>query len=95
MFWGYTGRNVLYSYSVDPLYYQYYKGLIGSGAEGGGGLGGGSSRPQNVLRYSNNGNGDGYFAGAVADSFAINIRALQDTIPVSALRAAWLRDQAK
>jgi hypothetical protein len=89
--WGYTGRNVLLAYSMDPLYYEYYKGLIGTGAEGGGGLGGGSSRPQNVLRYSNIGNGDGFFAGAVADSFAINIRAMQDTIPVSALRDAWLR----
>ncbi|MDB5104876.1 MAG: hypothetical protein JWP91_2565 [Fibrobacteres bacterium] len=91
MLWGYTGRNVLHSYSVDPLYYQYYKGLIGTGAEGGGGLGGGSSRPQNVLRYSNIGNGDGFFTGAAADSFAINIRALRDTIPISALRDAWLR----
>lgn len=91
MEWGYTGRNVLIAYSVDPLYYEYYKGLIGTGAEGGGGLGGGSSRPQNVLRYSNIGNGDGYFCGAVADSFAINIRAVRDTIPVSALRNAWLR----
>ena len=94
MQWGYTGRNVLYAYSVDPDYYQYYKGLIGSGAEGGGGLGGGSSRPQNVLRYSNVANGEGYFAGAVADSFAVHIRAAQDTIPVSVLREAWLRDQA-
>lgn len=95
MFWGYTGRNMLHAYSVDPLYYEYYKGLIGTGAEGGGGLGGGSSRPQNILPYTNIENGMGYFAGAVADSFAINIRALQDTIPVSALRDAWLRDQAK
>lgn len=94
MQWGYTGRNVLYAYSVDPQYYQYYKGLIGSGAEGGGGLGGGSSRPQNVLRYTNVGNGEGYFAGAVADSFAVHIRAMRDTIPVAALREAWLRDQA-
>lgn len=94
MQWGYTGRNVLYAYSVDPQYYQYYKGLIGSGAEGGGGLGGGSSRPQNVLRYSNVANGQGYFAGAVADSFAVHIRAAQDTIPVSVLREAWLRDRA-
>lgn len=93
--WGYTGRNVLRAYSVDPLYYEYYKSLIGSGMEGGGGLGGGSSRPQNVLRYSNIGNGDGFFTGAAADSFAINIRAVQDTIPVSDLRAAWLRDRAK
>ena len=94
--WGYTGRNVLVSFSVDPLYYEYYKGLIGTGAEGGGGLGGGSSRPQNVLRFSNIVKGDGYFAGAVADSFAINIRAVRDTIPVSALRDAWLRsDLAK
>jgi hypothetical protein len=92
--WGYTGRNVLYAYAVDPLYAQYYKGLIGSGAEGGGGLGGGSSRPQNVLRYTNVANGEGYFAGAVADSFAVQIEAAQDTIPVSVLRAAWLRDQA-
>jgi len=92
--WGYTGRNVLRAYAVDPQYYQYYKGLIGSGAEGGGGLGGGSSRPQNVLRYSNVANGEGFFAGAVADSFAVNIRALRDTVAVSALREVWLKDQA-
>lgn len=92
--WGYTGRTVMRAFSVDPLYYEYYKGLIGSGAEGGGGLGGGSSRPQNILRYTNVRNGEGYFAGAVSDSFAIQIRAVQDTIPVSVLRDAWLRDQA-
>jgi hypothetical protein len=95
MLWGYTGRNVLHSYSVDPLYYEYYKGLIGSGAEGGGGLGGGSSRPQNVLRYSSIRNGDGFFTGAAADSFAIHIRALRDTVPISALREAWRKDQAE
>lgn len=92
--WGYTGRTVMRAYAVDPLYYEYYKGLIGSGAEGGGGLGGGSSRPQNVLRYTNIRNGEGYFAGAVADSFAINVRAAYDTIPVASLRETWLKDQA-
>ncbi|MDB5049701.1 MAG: hypothetical protein JWO30_2772 [Fibrobacteres bacterium] len=93
LLWGYTGRNVLYAYSVDPLYYEYYKGLIQSGTESGSGLGGSSSRPQNILRYSNVKNGDGYFSAAIVDSFAVNIRAVRDTIPVSALRDAWIRDQ--
>lgn len=93
LLWSYTGRNVMRAYSVDPLYYEYYKGLVQSGTDGGGGLGGGSSRPQNVLRHTNVRNGDGYFSGAVADSFAIHIKAVRDTIPVPALRAAWLRDQ--
>jgi hypothetical protein len=93
LLWGYTGRNVLHAYSVDPLYYEYYKGLITSGTDQDGGLGGGSSRPQNVLRYSNVANGDGYFSAAVADSFALQLKAVRDTIPISALRAAWRRDQ--
>lgn len=93
LLWGYTGRNVLRSFSVDPLYYEYYKGLIQSGVDVGPGLGGGSSRPQNVLRYSNIENGDGYFSGAVADSFAVELKAMRDTVPISALRSAWRRDR--
>ncbi len=93
--WGYTGRNVLHAYSVDPLYYEYYKGLIQSGTSTGSGLGGGSSRAQNVLRYSNVANGDGYFSAAIADSFAIQIQAVRDTIPVSALRNAWMRTKGR
>jgi len=95
LLWGYTGRNVMYAHSVDPLYFEYYKGLIATGGENDGGPGGGSSRPQNVLRYSNVENGDGYFTGAALDSFAFELKAVRDTIPVSLLRAAWEKSRNK
>ncbi len=92
LLWGYTGRNVMMAYSTDPLYFEYYKGLIQSGTDNDAGLGGGSSRAQNVLRYSNVVNGDGYFSSAVVDSFAFELKAMKDTIPVRALKSAWEKE---
>lgn len=95
LLWGYTGRNVLVAHSVDPLYFEYYKGSIQGGMDSDGGLGGGSTRAQNVLRYTNVENGDGYFSAAMADTFAFELRAVRDTIPVGALKAAFEKEKAK
>lgn len=95
MLLGYTGRTVLYGYSVDPVYWEYYRYMWQSGSAQGAGLGGGNSRAQNVLPFTNVENGDGYFCGAVADSVAFHVQAAKDTLDNAALRAAWLADKAK
>lgn len=95
MLLGYTGRTVLYGYAVDAAYWEYYRYLQQSGTGQAAGFGGGNSRAQNVLPFTNVENGEGYFCGAVADSVAFHVEAAKDTLDNAALRAAWLADKAK
>ncbi len=80
LLFGYTGRNVLYFYAVDSLYYEYYRRYKSPG-------------DKTLLPYSNVENGDGYFIGAVLDSLSFVLTSQRDTIPVSDLRRAWLKSK--
>lgn len=86
---GHTGRTVLRGYATDPLYWEYYKALVQTGTDQQSGLGGGNSRAQNALPYTNVENGVGYFCGAVADSVAFHLAAAKDTVANALLRSAW------
>jgi len=78
---GYTGRNVFYAYSMDTSYALHLNGL---------------STSNTALPYTNISGGTGYFSGAAADSVSLYVmNPSADTIAVSALRAAWCRDQRK
>lgn len=82
---GYTGKNTLYIYATDPSYPTYNASL--QGVAGG---------DRTTIAYSNIQGGSGYFAGALVDSFSINVFALaSDTFPVRQLRAAACREAWK
>jgi hypothetical protein len=80
LLFAYTGRNVLYYYAVDSLYYEYYRRYLAAGSN-------------TQLNYSNVENGDGYFTGAALDSLAFVLTSARDTIPVQVLRKAWLESE--
>lgn len=78
-YFGYTGRNRIYAWNVDSLYYEHFKVLSGETGDG---------------RYSvpNIQGAKGYFTGAGVDSAAFDLEiANADTIGVGVLRAAWCK----
>ncbi len=97
----YTGHCVLYFYSVDSLYINYQRGInppqiLNLGGGGGGNGGGGRNRaPANIVHFSNIQGGDGFFTAAALDSFVVEMKAVQNTIPVPALHQAWAKDQQR
>jgi hypothetical protein len=74
---GYTGRNRLYGWAVDSLYYEHYKALTGETGDG-------------QYEYSNIKGGKGYFTGAILDSATFDLEAaFPDTVQVTRLRTIW------
>lgn len=74
---GYTGRNTIYSWSVDSLYYEYYRTLTGQTGDG-------------QYSVTNIKGGKGYFTGAAKDSVSFQLEAsFADTVPVPRLNQIW------
>jgi len=74
---GYTGRNRIYAWAVDSLYYEHYKALTGDVGDG-------------QYEYTNVKGGKGYFTGAILDSATFDLEAaFPDTVQVTRLRAVW------
>ncbi|MEK7392463.1 MAG: hypothetical protein AAB214_07830 [Fibrobacterota bacterium] len=74
---GYTGRNTIYSWSVDSLYYEYYRTLTGQTGDG-------------QYSVTNIKGGKGYFTGAAKDSVSFQLEAsFPDTVPVPRLNRIW------
>jgi hypothetical protein len=72
-----TGVNRLLSYSVDSLYYEFYRSLGGSG-------------DGQAYRYTNVRGGNGFFTGAALDSSAVDVESsVADTFAMENLRKAW------
>jgi hypothetical protein len=92
---GYTGRTVMHGYATDPHYWEYYKALFQTGSSQQTGHGGGNTRAQNALPFTNVENGEGYFCGAVADSVAFHVSAAKDTVDNALLRSAYQAKKAK
>lgn len=78
---GYTGRYLTRYYAVDPRFFNYSQAKTA--------IAGGD---KTANRYTNIEGGQGYFAGALVDSFMLQVRTNSpDTIPVEALRGAACR----
>lgn len=78
---GYTGRYLTRYYAVDGRYVTYSQAKTA--------IAGGD---RTVARYTNIQGGQGYFTGALVDSFQLFVRtASPDTIPLEALRGAACR----
>jgi len=82
IFWGHTGRNRLVSYSVDSLYYEFYR-TVGNSSDG------------QAYQYSNVRGGKGYFTGAAVDSIAFDLESpTADTFAMSHLQRVWCDSMA-
>lgn len=78
---GYTGRYLTRYFAVDARYVAYSQAKTA--------IAGGD---KTVARYSNIQGGQGYFTGALVDSFQLFVRTSSpDTIPLEALRGAACR----
>lgn len=76
-FYGYTGKNRIYSWSVDSLYYEFYRTVTGNTGDG-------------QYSVTNIKGGKGFFTGAGLDSVAFDLEAaFADTVAVPRLRALW------
>jgi hypothetical protein len=76
-FFGYTGKNRVYAWAVDSLYYEFYRTITGETGDG-------------QYSVTNIKGGKGYFTGAGLDSAAFQMEAaFADTVPVPRLQSLW------
>lgn len=76
-FFGYTGKNRIYAWAVDSLYYEFYRTITGETGDG-------------QYSVTNVKGGKGFFTGAGLDSVAFHMEAaFADTVAVSRLQKLW------
>lgn len=76
-FFGYTGKNRIYAWAVDSLYYEFYRTISGETGDG-------------QYSVTNVKGGKGFFTGAGLDSVAFQMEAaFPDTVAVSRLQSLW------
>lgn len=76
-YFGYTGKNRVYAWAVDSLYYEFYRTITGETGDG-------------QYSVTNVKGGKGFFTGAGLDSVAFHLEASKiDTVAVSRLQTIW------
>lgn len=77
---GHTGRNMVRTMAVERSYLNYHGTMM--------------DNESGAWSYSAIRGASGFFSGAAADSFEIQVRAVRDTFAMGALRRAWCAELA-